>query len=542
MARVLLIYPVHAPTRAPYISVGLAYIAAALKAEGAEVECLDLNRYRPVLSDEQIEALIAERRFDVAGIGAMITSYKHVKWLCRTVKRLHPHAELWVGGSIVSPIPKLMLTDVPEVDVGVVGEGDETVRELYRAKVVGAEYANVAGIVCRRGGEVHQTAPRPRIADLDALPMPDWDIYPLTGEGGYLTTHGMPMPIVGHRGCPFECTYCYHDRAARAHSVDRVIAEVCRGVERFGAKRFAMLDDLFCANRTWVSQVCRRLIDLDLGITWSANVRVNTINQETIRLMKRAGCERVGMGFESASRRILTNIRKHATPELMSEALRICRAEGVRPSLTFMIGNEGEDVSTVAETIEFMKRELITAVMFFTTPYPGTPVYEAAKARGLIPDDVALFERYGEMGTNLVVNLTDLADDELGWLQKTAMRDIRRHYDKEHYKRVAKERMPVGARRVAIVGSGYEGENMVVAYRPLFEQLTLFIETGMNGHTHYRGVPIRPLGDLVASDYDAVVVADRTISPAVRELLERQGATAKMVHPYDEMYHFSKSL
>lgn len=542
MAKVLLIFPVHAPTRGPFPSVGLAYIAAALKAEGADVECLDLNRHRPVLSDAEIEALIAERKFDIAAIGAMITSYKHVKWLCQTVKRIHPNAELWVGGSIVSPIPHLMLTDMPWVDVGVIGEGDLTVRELYRARVARADYASIPGLVCRKDGEIVQTPPRPRIAGLDTVPMPDWDIYQLSGEGGYMTTHGIPGLIISHRGCPYECTYCYHDRSARAHSVDRVIAEIRRGVERFGTRKFAMLDDLFCANRTWVREVCQRLIDLDLGITWGANVRVNTINQETIRLMKRAGCERVGMGFESASRTILENIRKHATPEQMSEALRICREEGVRPSLTFMIGNEGEDVGTVAETIEFMKRELVTSVLFFTTPYPGTPVYERAKSRGLITDELALFNRYGEMGLDLVVNLTDLADDELQWLQKTAMRDIRRHYDKEHYKRIAKGKIPEGARNIAIVGSGYEAENMIVAYRPLFETLTLFIEPAMNGRTHYRGIPIRPLSDLVAADYDAVVVADRTISPATQDLLDKQAATAKMVHPYDALYHLSKSL
>jgi anaerobic magnesium-protoporphyrin IX monomethyl ester cyclase len=539
---VLLIYPVHAPTRAPYPGIGLTYIAAALKAEGAEVECLDLNRFRPALSPHEIEARIAQRRFDVAAIGAMITSYGHARWLCETIRRLHPDAELWIGGTVVSPIPTLLMTNMPWVNVGVLNEGDQTVRELYRAHVARASYASVAGIACRQGGAIHRTPPRPLIGNLDELPLPDWDIFQLNGEGGYLTTHGAPMPIVAHRGCPFECTYCYHDRTTRAHTVDRVITEISRAVERFDAKHFSMVDDLFCANQEWVRSVCRRLIDLDLGITWSATVRANTVNRETIRLMKTAGCERVHMGFESASPRVLGNIRKHLTPEQMSKALAICREEGLKPQLTFMIGNEGEDVTSVAETIDFMKKELITAVLFFTTPYPGTPLYESARARGLIDDEVALFNRYGEQGVDLVVNLTDLADDELTWLQKTAMRDVRRHYDKEHYRRFARETFPAGTRRVAIVGDGYEAENMVVAYRPLFDTLTLYMSQPADGKTRYRGVPIRPLSELCASDCDVVAVADRAVPGSLRDLLARQGAADKMRHPYDAAYHLSKSL
>lgn len=542
MAKVLLINPIQSPTRRPYPNIGLTYISAALKDEGADIECLDLNLHRPVLGRQEIERRIAERQFDIAAIGAMISAYGHVRDLCETIKRHHPESKVWVGGSIVSPIPRLMLANVPWMDVGVIDEGDQTVRELYRAERDGADLAEVAGIAYRDRDAVRLTADRPVIADLDTLPLPDWDIYQLTGEGGYLTTHGLSMHLVAHRGCPFECTYCYHERGSRAHSVDRVIEEIRRGVERYDARTFTMADDLFCADHAWVQEVCRRLIDLDLGITWRATVRANTMKRETLGLMKSAGCVEVAMGFESASPRILKNIRKHLTPDRMVEALRTCRQEGVKPAITFMIGNEGEDLGTIAESVDFMKRELLTAPMFFATPYPGTPFYESMRARGLIEDEIALFERYGEQGRDLVANATESSDEELIQLRQIATNDVRRHYDREHYKRIARERLLPHARRVAIVAGGYEGENMVDAYRDLFERLVVFSDSCPADGACYRGVPIRPSAELDASDFDAVVVADRTLSPATRDILAEQGVADRVIDPYDEAYFFSKCL
>ena len=86
--KILLINPIQSPTRKPYLGIGLAYISAALKLEGAEVECLDINQHRPVLNEARIEAEIAKREFDIAGIGCMISAYEHAKSLSRMVKNI----------------------------------------------------------------------------------------------------------------------------------------------------------------------------------------------------------------------------------------------------------------------------------------------------------------------------------------------------------------------------------------------------------------------------------------------------------------------
>ena len=260
------------------------------------------------------------------------------------------------------------------------------------------------------------------------------------------------------------------------------------------------------------------------------------------------------MGFETASPRMLKNIQKNQTPQHMSDAVQACREVGLKPELSFMIGNQGEDMDTIAETVAFMKRELITGPMFFATPYPGTPLYEMARAQGLIPDEEALFRAYGEQCVDIVINITEFADNELQWLRDTAQLTIRRHYDKEHYKRVAHERLLPQARRLAIIASGYEGENMVVAYRSLFKKLVLFSENGnsngnANGNANgngtppaYREIPIVPLDRLAAAEFDAVIVADREMSPAAKIKLTQQGVLDQVVCPYDEEYHLLKSF
>lgn len=542
--KILLINPIQSPTRKPYLGIGLAYISAALKLEGAEVECLDINQHRPVLDEAQIEAEIAEREFDIAGIGCMISAYEHAKSLSRMVKRHHPDCELWMGGSIITPIPHKMMGLIPEVDVGVISEGEDTARELYRARQRGSAYDDVTGIVFRRHGELHQTPPRLRPPNLDDMPKPDWALYDLMGENGYMSYHGMAMWLLTHRGCPFDCTFCYHERDHRAHSVNRIIEEIQDGVERYGARRFMMADDLFCVDRRWVHDFCRKLIDLDLGIEFRTTGRANIIDRETASLLKQAGCSGLAMGFKTASPRMLKNIQKNQTPQHMADAVQACREVGLKPELSFMIGNQGEDMDTIAETVAFMKRELITGPMFFATPYPGTPLYEMARAQGLIPDEEALFRAYGEQCVDIVINITEFADDELQWLRDTAQRTIRRHYDKEHYKRVAHECLLPHARRLAIIASGYEGRNMVVAYRTLFEKLVLFTENGNGNGTPpaYREIPIVPLDRLATAEFDAVIVADREMSPATKAKLTQQGVLDQVVCPYDEQYHLLKSF
>ena len=121
----------------------------------------------------------------------MISAYEHAKSLCRMVKRHHPDCELWMGGSIITPIPHKMMGLIPEVDVGVISEGEDTARELYRARQRGIAYDDVTGIVFRRNGELHQTPLRLRPPNLDDMPKPDWELYDLTGENGYISHRGV---------------------------------------------------------------------------------------------------------------------------------------------------------------------------------------------------------------------------------------------------------------------------------------------------------------------------------------------------------------
>jgi hypothetical protein len=157
------------------------------------------------------------------------------------------------------------------------------------------------------------------------------------------------------------------------------------------------------------------------------------VDEELLVRIKKAGCVSLGFGVESGSPLILKNIKKFATPEQALKAIHLCQKIGIEPNCSFMINNIGESRETVFETVEFVKKAKIPPISFFyATPYPGTELYTYALQKGLIPDELKLIESYGEQGGKILVNFTNMSDDELMSLNKEAVKAIRDNYRRVH--------------------------------------------------------------------------------------------------------------
>jgi radical SAM superfamily enzyme YgiQ (UPF0313 family) len=225
----------------------------------------------------------------------------------------------------------------------------------------------------------------------------------------------------------------------RFHSAERIIEEVKLVQEKFGIKGVFFADDLFITNKKRVHRFCDLVEKEGLKFSWSAAGRVNLVEEELLEHMKLAGCVGLGFGIESGSQKILDNIKKQTTVEQGGRAITMCKKVGIYPPTSFMIGNVGETRETVYESVNFIKKYVDETVFFFyTTPYPDTELYQYAKDKGMIKDEIELFEAYGEQGAKILVNFTDMTNQELTDLKAEAEWEIQKHYFMRHPVKLAK--------------------------------------------------------------------------------------------------------
>lgn len=424
---------------------GLGYIAAVLLQDGHKVEVLDINGYR--YSKEEAEETIKEADYDVAGIGGIVTTYRYVTWLIGILKRYHPDKRIVIGGSVSSSIPRIMLEKNP-ADIICIGEGEETVRELARALEKKEDLATVKGVWYKdSSSKIHQNEKRSPIRDLDSLPFPAWNLFPMDiylknpvgapnrnkwVDGSADASAALSMNLFASRGCPYKCIYCYHDfmgERYRHRSPENVIKEIKVLYERYKVTYFHFIDDEFVMKKDFVSKFCDliKTFSTEIGqkLTWGCAGRVNLMTEELVAKMANAGCVLIGYGIESGSQKILDLIKKKVTIEQAKEAIRLTKKYLGWADCSFMIGYPGETRVTIQETIDFCKElDLTPEVIFFLTPYPKTELYSMALKQGKIKDEEQYILNLGEQGEKIRVNFTDFSDEELLHIQGYMIKEL----------------------------------------------------------------------------------------------------------------------
>lgn len=440
--KAILICPRVAAMRDPYIhNIGISYIAGALLAAGHDVEVIDayLNQYDDMELESVIRETVPRDGRLLVGIGGIITAYNFIDGLSRIIKSVNRDAFIVVGNSVGSSTFNFIFDDMP-VDAVAMGEGESTVVELAAALENDGPLEEVRGICYRTPHGFRRTPPMPLIQDLDSIPFPalekfDMERYMINSVRAIGKRF---INISTSRGCPYNCTYCYHafqGTKVRRHSVERIISEIKLYRQRYSIESFAFSDDLFMINRKLVEAFCDALVRESPGLEWIVAGRVNScLDSELLKKMRGAGCVMIGLGVESADQRILDNINKRATVDMARRAINNCRAAGIEPSCSFMIGNEGENAETVASTVAFIDEMEIEppVTFFFATPYPDTELFRRGVKSGKIRNARKLVREYGEQGANLLVNFSQLSNAELISLKNQAQMRIVLNYASKH--------------------------------------------------------------------------------------------------------------
>ncbi len=426
----LLINPVIAKGRAPaYFPLGLGYIAQVLLDNGHTVEVLDINAYRP--PEEEVVQRIREAEFDAAGITGMVTEFAAVRRLSGLVKEFHPDAPVILGGGLPTAFPRQVL-EKTQADISVVGEGEVTIKELAESLSGRRPIQEVKGIWYKDGGSLRMTEPRGLIGDLDTLPFPARDLFPvdryIQNPVTYLRMFDkniVSLNMVSSRGCPYRCAYCFHGlwkHRFRGRSADNIVAEMKLLRDTYGVNGIFFMDDTFTLDRKRLLALCDRLIEEELGIIWVASARVNLVDPEVLGKMRAAGCRVITYGIESGSQQILDEMRKGVKVEQARQAVLDTWEAGILPIGFLMIGMFGETRQTVEETVRFCNETGIVSGFSFVTPFPGTELYTRALEVGKIHpgEEDELLERWSEWGDEILVNLSDFTDAELKSLRREA--------------------------------------------------------------------------------------------------------------------------
>ncbi len=381
---------------------GLGYLAAALRNSGYDVELTDCIRER--MTHEMFAEFIRDREDLLIGVQVFTFDLNSTAQHLKTIRVRFPDVPICLGGPHPSAMPEQTLKDFPEADFVFNGEADRSLPALAEKIAGGAapgreDFSGIANLVWRRNGEfVHNE--REVIEDLDSLGMPAWDLidplsYPLAPQGTFLKK--VPFaPIIVTRGCPFKCTFCagyiIGGRRLRSRSVENVIDEIEYLVKNYGIKEIHIQDDNFTFYRDFVVNFCQSLLKKNLGIVWACpnGVRLDTLDEEVLRLMEDSGCWSIAVGIESGSQRILKLMKKNLTLDKVREKLALIRkTTRIRVTGFFILGYPSETPEEMKKTVDFSLKLDIDKVNFgILMPLPGTEVTRLLQKKGLLGDDI----------------------------------------------------------------------------------------------------------------------------------------------------------
>jgi anaerobic magnesium-protoporphyrin IX monomethyl ester cyclase len=410
-------------------SMGAAYIAGILDTHNYPVLILDLNIDNNDDFDE-IGHKLERYDFDIIGITGLITQYDYIKRLTYLLKSLHPGKKIIIGGFIGSTVPELLLTRT-KADVIVIGEGEVTIIELLQAIETGCDLSHVNGIAFNRDGSIVVTGKRDLITDIDSIPFPAWDMFPIQQYMDTFAAHYNQeriMPILTSRGCPFDCTFCYDSfgKKTRYRSPENVVSEMKALKSKYNITRLIIYDETFTVNRKRAISICNLMIKENLNIKWECSGRVNCIDEELLVILKAAGLTTILYGIESGSQKMLDVMRKGVTVEQSRRAIRMTKKAGVNMHTPLMLGFPGETEQTIAESVNFFLRENIVGIagtIYFPTPHPGSELWEYALSKGLIEDAEDYIMNLGDF-TSLQINMTDMPDQKLIQMKQAAEKRI----------------------------------------------------------------------------------------------------------------------
>jgi len=358
--------------------MGLMYLQSFLRSESDhEVKLWNAQTLaRPGL--KALDQILDRYRPDLVGITVMMLNWYDALDTARLVRNKLPSAHIVLGGPYISVYPEETLIQ-PEIDSVVIGEGEHSFLELAKRVSRNEPLEGAQGVWYKENGSIVRNPRRPIEINPDRFPFPDRsDFDPL--QHRLATNRLAPSAvIISSRGCPFACTFCAnHDRHYRERTPENIVAEVI-SCKNQGYRSLDFYDDIFNITKQRVMEICDTLLKHKVNLPWSCRCRVGEVDEEMISRMAQSGCTRISFGIESASPKILEQIRKHITPEQSVTAINLCRKYKIATLGYYIVGFPGETMEQINDTIKLAFKLNCDFPIFYTLmPEPGSEIYGQA--------------------------------------------------------------------------------------------------------------------------------------------------------------------
>jgi len=353
--------------------------------------------------------------------------------MAQEIKRLDPAVTIIVGGPHVTGSPQTALYD--GISFGIIGEGEEALLELLDTLEAGRSPSMVENLIYRDGTGTKINGMRPFVKNLDEMPFPAWDLMNLDDYVDPAYFKGRHLAIFSGRGCPYDCTFCASRvtwrRKLRLRSTENVMDEIRHIVNVLGIQNLMFWDDTFAADKKRAMAICNSIIEENLDISYTVQIRADAFSDELIGALRDSGCAFAAIGVESGNEQILENIGKRETKEQFRDAVSAMKRANLRIIASYVIGLPGDTHETIKETMEFaLELNADQSKFMILAPYPGTRVYDIAVEEGLV--DPTSFEQMEDLNyyDSVAINLSEVSDEDLIRYQDQAYEQ----YDTVHAK------------------------------------------------------------------------------------------------------------
>lgn len=367
-------------------SLGLASIAAYVRSKGFTVKIIDAPAEK--ISIEGFENYLRHNlenfRAKYVGFTSTTAAVKNAYEMAKIIKKVYPETIIVFGGAHCAALPAEVISQ-STIDLVVCGEGEITMSEI----LAGLPLSEIKGLIYKKDGQVITNPARPRINNLDDLPYPAYDLLPMDkyypAKGSYEKLPAISM--LTSRGCPGRCTFCNKTLGTSMvfRSAKSLIEEIKMLQKEYGIKQIMFYDDTFTTYKDNVRKFCQMLLENKMDISWCCFSRVDFIDLDLLKLMKKSGCHQIMYGIESGNQDVLNSINKNIDMNLVKKIVQLTKQAKIDVRGAFMIGNPIETKETVLETLRFaIELNPEIAIFNITTPYPGTQMFDEAKSHDLI--------------------------------------------------------------------------------------------------------------------------------------------------------------
>jgi radical SAM superfamily enzyme YgiQ (UPF0313 family) len=339
------------------------------------------------LDPDQLESELSRTNADIVGVTTSTLTYWPAVEVVKAAKKVLPDCMTILGGPHVTALPDQTLSESPEVDIIVRGEGERTVLELAKlaGKANAATLNEIDGITFRKGGHISHTPDRGFIENLDELPHPAYKFFPLDR---YSMAGKNYLPIMTSRGCPFQCTFCLASKMCGTHfrtrSPPKVLDELEWLRDTHHADIVAFYDDTFTVDKKRANEICDLMKQRKFDLPWDCRTRVDQINKEILIKLRNANCKLVHFGVESGSQIMLDAMKKRTTVEKNAWAINLAKEVGISVAISVVVGYPGETPQMLKQTFDFIKQTKPDFVYVCQAiPYPGTELLQTLKTQGI---------------------------------------------------------------------------------------------------------------------------------------------------------------